>query len=136
MNTVDTSVVVAAFAPWHEHHEVARKAMGRQPYLADHCSLEVYATLTRLPDPFRVPAETAATYLERRFGARRLSLPTEELRGLPERLAALGVMGGSTYDALVGATALANGAVLKTLDRRAEHVYRALGVDYELVGGG
>jgi len=26
------------------------------------------------------------------------------------------------------------GPVLKTIDRRAEHVYRALGVDYELVG--
>ena len=133
MNAFDTSVVVAAFAPWHEYHDTARKALGREPYLPDHCALEVYATLTRLPDPFRVPADTAAEYLERRFGGRRLLVPPEEARLLPTKLAALGVVGGATYDALVATTALAHGALLRTLDRRAEPVYRALGATYEVL---
>ena len=27
MRAVDSSVVIAAFATWHEHHAIARKAM-------------------------------------------------------------------------------------------------------------
>jgi predicted nucleic acid-binding protein len=129
----DTTVVVAAFAPWHEHHDAARAALGRRPYLPDHCALEAYATLTRLPDPFRAPADIVVEFLDRRFGRRRLEPTATAVRGLPARLAALGIVGGSTYDALVAVTAAAHDARLKTLDRRAEVVYQALGVDYELV---
>lgn len=108
--------------------------MGSRPYLPQHCALEIYATLTRLPDPFRTTPETVAEYLGRRFRERRLVPPADELRRLPDRLAALGIIGGAVYDALVGVTAAASGATLKTLDRRAEAVYIALGVDYQLVG--
>ena len=41
----------------------------------------------------------------------------------------------AVYDALVGWVARAAGQVLVTRDRRAERVYRALDVPYELVGG-
>lgn len=135
MIAADTSVVIAAFAPWHEHHETARAALAGTPYLPDHCSIEVYATLTRLPHPFRVPGVVAVEYLDRRFGDRRLVLPAERLRELPARLAALEIVGGATYDALVAATATAHRALIRTLDRRAERIYRALGADYELLVG-
>ena len=31
MKAVDSSVVIAAFATWHEHHAIARKAMASRP---------------------------------------------------------------------------------------------------------
>lgn len=133
MIAVDTSVVVAAFASWHEHHDAARTALGRRPYLPEHCGLEAYATLTRLPDPFRAPPEIVAAYLERRFGDRRLRVPEAAVRTLPSQLAQLGVLGGAIYDALIAVTANASHATLRTLDRRAEPVYRAFGVDYRFV---
>ncbi|WP_343572129.1 hypothetical protein [Mycobacterium sp.] len=55
---------------------------------------------------------------------------TRELR---ERLAALDIVGGSTYDALVGQAALTNDRSLLTRDRRAERIYRSLDVDYRIV---
>ena len=56
------------------------------------------------------------------------------MRALPARLAAVGVVGGSCYDALVAVTAMGHGLVLHTLDRRAERTYRLLGAPYELLG--
>lgn len=41
--------------------------------------------------------------------------------------------GGAVYDALVAATAKATGAVLLSLDRRAERTYRMIGVDFEMI---
>jgi hypothetical protein len=33
VKAVDSSVVIAAFASWHEHHAIARKAMIARPRL-------------------------------------------------------------------------------------------------------
>jgi predicted nucleic acid-binding protein len=132
---VDTSVVVAAFAPWHEDHDAAMKSMGRRPHLPAQCGLESYATLTRLPEPFRAASAVVADYLIRRFAKRWLVPPAESLRGLPLTLAQVGILGGASYDGLVAFTAREHGATLHTLDRRAEVTYRALGVRYELLGG-
>lgn len=44
------------------------------------------------------------------------------------------ITGGAVYDALVGFTAKLAGARLLSRDRRAERTYRAVGVDYELIG--
>lgn len=132
MTAVDTSVVVAAFAPWHESHVEAREAIGRRTALPAHCALEAYSVLTRLPDPFRAPPDVAAEFIRRRFGSRWLD-PGERARDLPERLAELGIVGGACYDALVAETARENGAVLLTLDRRAGRTYHLMGVEYEVV---
>jgi predicted nucleic acid-binding protein len=48
-------------------------------------------------------------------------------------LAVHNVIGGATYDALVGSTARAAGATLLTRDRRALRTYELLQVEYELV---
>ena len=52
--------------------------------------------------------------------------PTTPMLG---RLGALGVSGGSVFDALVGATAAAHGMTLVTRDRPALATYRALDVE-------
>jgi hypothetical protein len=51
LKAADTSVVVAAFASWHEHHLRARKALDGGLQMIDHCALETYSVLTRLPAP-------------------------------------------------------------------------------------
>ena len=50
-----------------------------------------------------------------------------------ERFATLGITGGATYDALVGAAAMAGGRRLLSRDRRADRTYSLLGVDVEFV---
>ena len=56
VKAVDTSVVVAAFASWHEHHLKRRTSLLDQDVrLIEHCSLETYSVLTRLPAPHRCP---------------------------------------------------------------------------------
>ncbi|MHB8464675.1 MAG: PIN domain-containing protein [Acidimicrobiales bacterium] len=133
MIAVDTSVVVAAFAPWHEDHDAAMKSMRRRPHLPAHCGLESYATLTRLPEPFRAAGGIVADYLARRFAKRWLVPPAESVRGLPAILTQAGILGGASYDGLVAFTAREHGATLHTLDRRAEATYRTLEVRYEFL---
>lgn len=96
--------------------------------------METYSTLTRLPEPFRAPADVVSQFLERRFGERWLFLPGEELMRLPSLLAGHGIVGGAVYDALVAVTARHHDVTLRTLDVRAHMTYRAIGTDYELVG--
>ena len=49
MKAADTSSVIAAFASWHESHEVARRALNDGLRLVEHCALETHCVLTRLP---------------------------------------------------------------------------------------
>jgi hypothetical protein len=61
MKAVDTSVVVAAFASWHEHHVLARKAMASRPRLVAQAAVESYSVLTRLPPPHRAQSSIVWT---------------------------------------------------------------------------
>lgn len=130
---MDTSVVVAAFATWHEHHAAARTVVDAGARLVAHCGFETYAVLTRMPAPHRASPEVVQTYLRARFPKGWLGLPASESAKLVGRLAGLGVAGGSTYDALVAATAKHAGATLVTADRRAVRIYDAVGVRYQLL---
>jgi predicted nucleic acid-binding protein len=134
MIAVDTSVVVAAFASWHEGHAGAAAALARRPRVPAHVLLETYSVLTRLPPPHRAPAPLVAAFLGERFSAPPLVLPGAEHRRLVGRAAEAGIVGGSIHDALVGATARHVGARLLTRDRRAVPTYERLGVAYELIG--
>jgi hypothetical protein len=49
VKAVDSSVVIAAFATWHEHHGIARTAMVSRPRLIAYAAIESYSVLTRLP---------------------------------------------------------------------------------------
>lgn len=133
MIAVDSSVVVAAFATWHEHHEAAIRTMGTEPMIADHALLEGYAVLTRLPSPHRAPTGIVVTYLELVFPSDRvLTPPHGVITTLPRRCYEAGLGGGATYDALIGLTCADAGAELVTLDLRSLRNLQALGVPARL----
>ena len=133
MIAVDTSVVVAAFASWHEGHRSAEAVLAREPAVPAHVLVEAYSVLTRLPPPHRAPSSIVTVFLAQRFRKAPLTLPARAWPRLLGLAAELGVTGGAVYDALVAATARHAGATLLTRDRRAIAVYEKVGVPYELV---
>lgn len=133
MIAVDTSVVVSAFASWHEGHRAAVAVLGRKPRIPAHVLVETYSVLTRLPPPHRAPAGLVATFLSESFTSPPLVLPARAHIRLVEQAAAAGLTGGSIHDALVAATVRQAGAVLLTRDRRAAPVYERIGAAYEFV---
>lgn len=130
---VDTSVLVAAFASWHADHETARTEVGRHPVAVAHALVETYSVLTRLPEPQRADPAMVVEFFARNFPGNPLALDAEQLRSVPSTLSALRLSGGSSYDGLIALTALAHGAHLVSLDRRAEATYRRCGVNFELL---
>ncbi len=133
MIALDTSVVVAMFGAWHEHHGVARDVLSLAPALPGHAALEAYSVLTRLPEPFRADPPVVAQFLHTTFPAARLVLDADRQAALPGRLAGMAISGGAVYDALVALTAQAAGAVLVTLDRRALAIYERCGAAVRLL---
>ena len=133
MKAADTSLVIAAFASWHEHHEAARRALDGGLRLIDHCALETYSVLTRVPSPHRISGAVVRDFLAARFPGPLLRLSAAAYKdfilGLPDR----GVTGGGAYDALVAATAAGCGVELITCDRRALPVYERYGVRARLL---
>ncbi|TMH33891.1 MAG: type II toxin-antitoxin system VapC family toxin [Betaproteobacteria bacterium] len=133
MKAADTSLVVAGFASWHESHEVARRALDSGLRLIEHCALETYSVLTRLPAPHRSTGLVVREFLESRFSEPFLRLNERAYRqfvlGLPDH----GIAGGSAYDALVAATAAFCGAELVSCDRRAIQTYERYGVRAQLL---
>lgn len=133
MRAVDTSVAIAAFASWHEHHEPARRAIDGGTRLIEHCALETFSVLTRLPAPHRVPGGVARDFLRARFAQPFVRLTARDYRAFVLTLPDRGISGGAAYDALVAATAAANDIELITCDRRALPVYERYGVRALLV---
>lgn len=133
MIAVDTSVVVAAFATWHERHSAARTIVDKGVRLVAHCGFESYSVLTRLPPPHRTAPEIIHEFLRARFKSPWLTLSAEESETLVPTLVANGIAGGATYDAIVARTARAAGATLVTCDVRAVRTYESLGVRYSVV---
>lgn len=131
MNVVDTSVVVAAFASWHEFHEQAARALDRDPRLPAQAALEAYSVLTRLPPPHRAPPGIVRDFLMANFAEPWLSLPPERFAGVISELADAGIVGGAAYDALIAAVARDAGATLLTCDLRARASYDRVGVPVE-----
>jgi predicted nucleic acid-binding protein len=131
--TADTSLVVAAFASWHENHEGARRALDAGLRLIEHCALETYSVLTRLPPPHRSSVVVVREFLEVRFPQPFLRLTARAYRDFILGLADRGISGGSAYDALVAATAAAYDAELATCDRRAMPIYEHYGVQTRIV---
>lgn len=133
MRAADTSAVVAAFASWHEHHAAARRAIDSSVRLVEHCALETYSVLTRLPPPHRAPAVVVRDFLQVTFPGSLLRMTPQAYRrfvlGLPE----VGVFGGAAYDALVAATAAAHDAELVTCDQRALPLYQKYALRVELL---
>jgi predicted nucleic acid-binding protein len=125
---LDTSVVVAAFASWHEHHVAALKVLDLGPRLPAQAALETYSVLTRLPPPHRAAPRVVTDYLAANFAEPLLALSAEATADLLPELARADIVGGATYDALIGAIARSRDATLITFDDRAALTYRRLGV--------
>lgn len=134
MIAVDTSVVVAGFASWHEGHRAAAAALERAPRVPGHVLVETYSVLTRLPLPHRAPASLVSRFLAERFVEPPLTLSPRAHLALLEKAAREGIVGGSVYDALIAEVARRAGATLLTRDRRAVLVYERIGADYEIIG--
>lgn len=133
MIAVDSSVVIAACASWHESHAAALGTFQRRPRLIGHCAIEAYSVLTRLPAPQRVPSGLVVEFLRERFPQEPLVLSASELRDLVADLHQRGITGGAVYDGIVAMSARAHGAELVSLDRRAAETYRRCGVALRLL---
>jgi predicted nucleic acid-binding protein len=126
---VDTSVAVALSVADHEGRVATRAAVeGRRIGLAGHAAYETFSVLTRLPGPARRTTGAVSRLMAANFPYTRFLGPVASAE-LLQRLAALGVSGGSVYDALVGATAVEHKVPLVTRDHRALGTYRALDVE-------
>ena len=130
---VDTSVVIAAFASWHEKHETARRILDSGVRLVEHCALETYSVLTRLPAPHRAPGDVVRMFLVARFPRPLLRLSARGYRAFLATLPDRGVSGGAAYDALVAATVADHRVELVSCDRRAAATYERYGVQVRLL---
>jgi predicted nucleic acid-binding protein len=133
VKAADTSLVVAAFASWHEKHEAARRALDGGLRLAEHCALETYSVLTRLPAPHRAPGELVRDFLLTRFAEPLLRLSPKTYKDFIASLPAKEVSGGAAYDALVAAVAAEHDCELVSCDRRAAPIYERFGVRVSLL---
>jgi predicted nucleic acid-binding protein len=126
----DSSVTIAAAAPWHVAHEAAVAALASESAsLISHVAFETTAALSRMPEGQRLAPAVMLEWLELRFGQRWLALPAAATRRALRAAVDHGIRGGALYDALIAATALHHRHTLVSADRRAASVYSALGVD-------
>jgi predicted nucleic acid-binding protein len=98
-----------------------------------HAAIETYSVLTRLPPPHRASEDVVAEFLRRRFAGRWVGLSVNDQREVLASFSSLGITGGATYDALIGASAVRADATLVSCDERALAVYVAVGADVDLV---
>lgn len=131
---VDTSAAVPFLVTDHEHHPATFDALAEHTLgLAGHAAFETFSVLTRLPPPARQTPAAATRLLARNFPATRF-LGADRASALLDELADRGVAGGAVYDALVAVVAVEHSLVLATRDRKAQDVYRALGVRTWVLG--
>ncbi len=110
MMFVDTSVLVAASIPSDLRHEacITRLALveQRDGACAAHTLAELFATLTRLPVPYRLPASDALRIVQHtseRFTV--VDLTSAEYLATLHRFVELKLTGAMVYDALILASA-------------------------------
>jgi len=125
LTALDSSILIAALLPWHEHHEVAQRAINRAReggslLLASRTLVEAYSVLTRLPAPHRLAPDDALSLLELNFRSARVeSLGADATWPFLASLPARGVAGGAVFDAEIVAVVHQAGAeTMVTLDRK------------------
>jgi predicted nucleic acid-binding protein len=126
----DSSVTIAAAAPWHVAHKAAAAALATdQPALIAHVAFETTAALSRMPEGQRLAPTVVLEWLERRFPTTWLTLPAAATRRGLRSAVDSGIRGGALYDSLIAATAAHHKHTLVSADRRAALAYAAVGVD-------
>jgi predicted nucleic acid-binding protein len=132
----DSSVTIAAAAPWHLAHEAAVAALAAdEAWLIAHVAFETTAALSRMPVGHRLAPAVVVEWLEVRFKSRWIALPAAATRRALRTAVEHGIRGGALYDALIAATAHHHGHTLISADRRAAPVYSALGVQAVYIVG-
>lgn len=128
---VDTSIAIPLVLEFHPDHRTVTEWVGtRRLGLCGHAAFEAFATLSRMPPPYRrTPVELRLMFATT-FPAT-VHLSASRASVLFDELAELAISGGAVYDALVGAAAVENAAILMSRDRRARPTYAALGADVE-----
>lgn len=133
----DSSVTVAAAAPWHVAHEAAVAALSAEPpSLITHVAYETTSAMSRMPEGQRLAPAVVLEWLERRFEARWLALPAGAAGSALQTAIGHGLRGGALYDALIAATAAHHDHTLLSADRRAAPAYAAFGVDVVYIASG
>jgi predicted nucleic acid-binding protein len=126
--SLDSSCMIAAVCVWHEHHTAAAQAIerrldrGDRLVVAAHALVEAYAVLTRLPSPHRLAPVDAWALVKTNFVAHATlaTLSATAHVALLDMLAAAGLGGGQSYDALIAASA-AQGKVGELLTFNPRH---------------
>ncbi len=131
----DTSVLFAAFAPWHSAHPVAHELVSTMSggRLIAHVAFETTSVLSRMPEGERIAAQVVHDALHLLFPDEWLQLGAAAARRALATAVGAGIRGGALYDALISATAAAHGARLVTFDRRGRATYEAMGVEVEVL---
>lgn len=130
----DTSALVPVFYGDHEHHEASAATFKRyrrqQAACGAHTLAEVYSSLTRMPGRDRISSDQAMLFLGHlRQRLTIVALTETEYFQAIEDNAALGIVGGTIYDALLARCAIkARAETLYTWNLR--H-YKLLGPDIE-----
>jgi predicted nucleic acid-binding protein len=124
----DSSIVIAALAPWHETHGAARAALGEDEIgLPAHVAFETTSALSRMPKGRRIAPAVVLEALWSGFVQPWLTLDAAGLSEALRKAVDAGVRGGALYDALIAATACGHDAEVLSADRRALQTYRAMG---------
>jgi predicted nucleic acid-binding protein len=107
----DTSLLVPVFYGDHAHHQASLELFiqfGRESGCCGaHSLAEVYATLTRMPGRHRISGEQAMLFvgsIRERLSI--IALDGDEYASSLESWAALGIVGGAIYDALLASCAI------------------------------
>jgi predicted nucleic acid-binding protein len=108
---LDTSVLVSAFYADHQHHaqslDLLLRFDKREACCAAHSLAEVYATLTGMPARSRVAGDLALLFLhDARERLTPIALDPAEYLETIRQVAAMSLVGGAVYDALIGQCAL------------------------------
>jgi predicted nucleic acid-binding protein len=107
----DSSVLLPVFHRDHVHHEASLAtfvaAEKQNASCAAHSLAEVYSTLTRLPGKHRLSGDQALLFLASiRQRCTVIALDANDYVSAIEGAAAMGIVGGTTYDALLAYCAL------------------------------
>ena len=117
---LDTSVLVATFYGGHQHHGASFQVFHRQTKAtgctAAHCLVETYSVATGMPGKDRASPDEALLFLnDVRDRLTLVALDEGEFFKALESAATEGVVGGASYDVMIGQCALkANAKVLYT----------------------
>lgn len=102
----DTSVLVPVFYADHFHHRASLELFVQfhqtNGCVGAHSLAEVYSTLTRMPGKHRISAEQAMLFIDSiRERLSVVSLDGDEYADALGSSAALGIVGGTIYDAIL-----------------------------------